>query len=68
LKKKTVASRKSNVQTEYSSSGRKFLLYARLKTQKMAIQVLVTLAYNLIYTGDRDQEDCNSKPAQANSL
>jgi hypothetical protein len=28
----------------------------------------VTLAYNLIYTGDRDQEDCNSKPAQANSL
>jgi hypothetical protein len=29
--------------------------------------VLVTHACNPSYSGDRDQEDCSSKPAQANS-
>jgi hypothetical protein len=27
----------------------------------------VAHAFNLSYSGGRDQEDCNSKPAQANS-
>jgi hypothetical protein len=30
-------------------------------------QVLVTHAYYPSYSGGRDQEDCSSKPAQANS-
>jgi hypothetical protein len=30
-------------------------------------QVLVAFAYNLSYSGGRDQEDCGSKPAWANS-
>jgi hypothetical protein len=30
--------------------------------------VLVAHAYNPSYSGGRDQEDCSSKPAQANSL
>jgi hypothetical protein len=29
--------------------------------------MLVAHAYNLCYSGGRDQEDCSSKPAQANS-
>jgi hypothetical protein len=31
-------------------------------------QVLVPHAYDPSYSGGRDQEDCGSKPAQANSL
>jgi hypothetical protein len=30
-------------------------------------QVLVAHTCNFSYSGDRDQEDCGSKPAQANS-
>jgi hypothetical protein len=28
---------------------------------------MVTCAYNPIYAGDRDKEDCGSRPAQAKS-
>jgi hypothetical protein len=34
---------------------------------KKVSQVPVAHAYNTSYLGGRDQEDCGSKPAQANS-
>jgi hypothetical protein len=38
----------------------------RVENNKMS-QASVALAYNPIYSGGRDQEDCGLKPAQANS-
>jgi hypothetical protein len=38
------------------------------KSKVKTCQVPVAHTYNPSYSGDRDQEDCGLKPAQANSL
>jgi hypothetical protein len=47
------------------AQGPEFKLQSHQK--KKVYQVLVAHAYNPSYSGDRDQEACSSKPAQANS-
>jgi hypothetical protein len=39
-----------------------------LKKKKKISQAPVVHAYNSSFSGGRDQEDCSSKPAQANSF
>jgi hypothetical protein len=59
-------SRAHNLVRITQSSREKKVYYYYFKTFQRS-QVLVAYTCNLSYSGGRDQEDCGSRPAQANS-